>query len=167
MSKLTLPKITDEANRQLITWTRSHKVEHRLRLRAQLILDWIEGLTYTASGAKNGVSDATIAKWRRRFSAHGLPGLRDAPRPGQPVRYSEADRNRVIHLACQRTDSGTPRYSQHEIADRCGMSQSRVSDILRAANLKPHKTQYWRAEESGSSLRAEDDRYRRVIFGSS
>jgi transposase len=143
MSKLTLPDIPSEVKRQLITWAGSHKVEHRLRLRAQLILDWIDGDTYAASRAKNGVSDATIAKWRARFSAHGLDGLGDAPRPGQPARYSEADRNKVIHLACQRTDSGTPRYSQHAIAARCGMSQSLVSDILRAADLKPHKTEYW------------------------
>lgn len=143
MSQLTLPDITDEVKRQLITWVRSHKVEHRLRLRARLILDWVDGETYAVSRAKNEVTDATIAKWRGRFAARGLDGLGDAPRPGQPVRYGEADRNRVIHLACQRTESGTARYSQHEIAEQCGMSQSLVSDILRASDLKPHKTEYW------------------------
>lgn len=49
----------------------------------------------------------------------------------------------MIHLACQRTDSGTQRYSQQEIAKLCGMSQSWVSEILRKSDLKPHKTDYW------------------------
>ena len=64
MSQLTLPDITDEVKRQLITWVRSHKVEHRLRLRARLILDWVDGETYAVSRAKNEVTDATIAKCR-------------------------------------------------------------------------------------------------------
>src|SRR5699024_437101 len=33
--------------------------------------------------------------------------------------------------------------SQHEIAEMCGMSQSWVSEILRQADLKPHKMDYW------------------------
>ncbi|MDZ7717404.1 MAG: hypothetical protein U5K72_01130 [Balneolaceae bacterium] len=70
-------------------------------------------------------------------------GLVDAQRPGTPSIFTEADRNRVIHLACQRTESGTPRYSQHQIAEMCQMSQSWVSQILREADLKPHKTDYW------------------------
>lgn len=143
MSKISFPEIPPATHQQLISWVRSHKVEARLQLRAQLILDWKEGVTYKASAAKNTVREATIAKWRKRFAANGLDGLRDAPRPGQPVQFTEADRNTVIHLACQRTDSGTQLYSQQQIADRCGMSQSLVSDILRAADLKPHKTEYW------------------------
>jgi len=35
------------------------------------------------------------------------------------------------------------RYSQHQIAVTCQMSQSLVSPILREGDLKPHKTDYW------------------------
>ncbi|MGF1669149.1 MAG: IS630 family transposase [Balneolaceae bacterium] len=143
MSKLRFPEVSQQVKDQLITFARSHKVERRLHVRAQIILDWMNGLTYQASSEKNGVTKNVIGKWRRRFASDGLAGLTDAPRPGKPARITEADRNNVIHLACQRTDSGTQRYSQHEIADQCGMSQSWVSEILRAANLKPHKTDYW------------------------
>lgn len=54
------------------------------------------------------------------FATNQLDGLKDAPRPGKPARLTEADRKKVIHLAYQRTDSGTQRYSQHQIADMCG-----------------------------------------------
>ncbi|HKJ69352.1 MAG TPA: IS630 family transposase, partial [bacterium] len=57
--------------------------------------------------------------------------------------YTDADRARVIHLACQRTDSGTPVYSQQAMADQTGISQSWVSEILRAAALRPHTTDDW------------------------
>ncbi|HLR32320.1 MAG TPA: IS630 family transposase [Fodinibius sp.] len=103
----------------------------------------MRGLTYRASSEKRGVSENLIGKWRKRFADAGIEGLSEAPRPGRPAQFSEADRNKVIHLACQRTESGTQRYSQHEIAEQCGMSQSWVSEILRGAKLKPHKTDYW------------------------
>jgi transposase len=130
MSKLTLPEITKEDKAQLVTYARSEKAEYRMRSRAQIILDWMEGLTYSASGAKNDVSEVTINKWRRRFSEAGFEGLQDAPRSGRPREVDAEIRSRVIHLACQRTGSGTQKYSQHEIADQTHISQSHVSNIL-------------------------------------
>jgi transposase len=143
MSKFTFPEITEEDKAQLISYGRSGKVEYRMRLRAQIILDWMDGLTYSASCTNNDVSEVTISKWRRRFSKAGLAGLKDAPRSGKPREVDAETRSRVIHLACQRTDSGTQKYSQHEIADQTQISQSHVSNILQAAELKPHKTEYW------------------------
>jgi transposase len=144
MSKLTFPDLSQQVHDQLITYARSHnKVERRLNLRAQIILDWMNGLTYKTSSEKHGVTENVIGKWRKRFASDGLEGLTDAPRSGKPAQFTEADRNKVIHLACQRTESGTQRYSQHEIAERCGMSQSWVSEILQGADVKPHKTDYW------------------------
>jgi transposase len=142
-TKFHLPQINGETLTQLQHFARSHKGERRLVQRAQIILDWIDGLTYAQSSQKNQVTERVIAKWRGRFAAHGLTGLTDAPRSGRPPEYSEADRARVMHLACQRTASGTAQYSQQAIADQTGISQSWVSEILRGAALKPHKTDYW------------------------
>lgn len=118
-------------------------MERRLNLRAQIILDWKNGLTYKESSDKNRVTENVIGKWRKRFANDKLEGLLDAPRSGKPARLTEADRKKVIHLACQRTVSGTQQYSQTEIAQMCGMSQSWVSEILKKAKLRPHKTEYW------------------------
>ena len=43
----------------------------------------------------------TVRKWRGRFAARGLAGLKDLPRPGRPRRISAADRAAVVALACQ------------------------------------------------------------------
>lgn len=143
MAKRRSLSVSDKVKGQLLTYARSHKIERRLSLRAQIILDWVNGLTYKESSKKNQISEPSIAKWRKRFEQDGLAGLTDAQRPGAPATFTQADRNRVIHMACQRTESGTPRYSQHQIAEMCQMSQSFVSLILREADLKPHKTDYW------------------------
>lgn len=143
MDKLPFPVLSGQVKNQLLAYARSHKVERRLNLRARIILDWNNGLTYRASSEKLGVGENVIGKWRKRFASEGLAGLADARRSGKPAQFTEADRNKVIHLACQRTESGTQRYSQHEIANLCGMSQSWVSELLRGADLKPHKTEYW------------------------
>lgn len=143
MSRLKLPELTKEEQAQLISYTRMQKGERRLALRSQIILDWIKGLTYKQSAEKNQVAEAVITKWRKRFSENKLDGLADRKRPGKPATVTEAQRNKVIHLACQTTTSGTQKYSQHEIAAQVGISQSHVSNILQQNELKPHKTDYW------------------------
>lgn len=143
MAKLQRPSLTDQEKAQLFTYVRSQRGERRLALRSQIILDWVEGLTYKQSSQKNRVTERVIAKWRKRFAANRLDGLFDASGRGATLRFGEEDHNRVVHLACQRTESGTQAYSQHQIAEKTGMSQTQVSKILRSKKLKPHKTQYW------------------------
>lgn len=141
--KFRLPEISQETENQLISYTRGHKVEKRMALRARIILDWIIGLSYKASASKNGVTEMVIAKWRRRFSQYGIEGLKDAKRPGKPITISEEIRNKVIHMACSKPEDGRRKWSQQDIAEMTGISQSKVSKILLEAELRPHKTEYW------------------------
>jgi len=141
--KYNLPNIPQETKNQLIAYVNSHKVEHRMALRSQIILDWMEGLPYKASATKNGVTEMVIAKWRKRFSKDGLKGLMDAQRTGKPITISEEIRKKVIHLACSKPDDGRRKRSQKDIAELTGISQSKVSQILLENELRPHKTEYW------------------------
>lgn len=141
--KYSLPKISEETKSQLITYVKSQKVERRIALRSQIILDWIEGLSYKISALKNGVTEMAIAKWRRSFSQYGLEGLKDAHRSGKPITISEELRNTVIHYACSKPSDGRRKRSQKDIAKLTGISQSKVSQILLGASLRPHRTEYW------------------------
>lgn len=143
MIQLSLPELTTQEHSELLSNSRMQRGERRIALRSQIILDWIDGLTYKESAARNRVSEVVISKWRRRFSTNKLMGLIDQPRSGKPLSISLDQRNQVVHLACQTTQSGTQAYSQHEIASKVGISQSHVSNILREHKLKPHKTEYW------------------------
>lgn len=137
------PTINTQTKGQLLAYVNSHTAEQRMALRAQLILDWLDGLSYLESAKKNDVSEPTISKWRQRFKAQGLEGLRDKQRSGKPSAITVEQRKKVVHLACSKPSDGRQRRSQTEIAEQLQISQSMVSEILRAEHLQPHKTEYW------------------------
>lgn len=72
-----------------------------------------------------------------------LEGLKDAPRSGKPPIYTEKDKARVIHLACNKPTGGYTNHSQRRIAAEIGMSQTKVQNILSNHKLQPHKVHYW------------------------
>ena len=51
--------------------------------------------------AEMGISVDTARRWRGRFAARRLDGLKDLPRSGRPRRISAAERAAVVALACQ------------------------------------------------------------------
>src|SRR5438477_5447373 len=122
---------------------RSGKAEKRLVERARIILYWNEGKSFVETQQELGVSEVIINKWRQRFSKYGLEGLKDAPRSGKPPVYSAAKKASVIALATKRPGKGYTSWSQRRIAKQVGMSQSKIQQILKQADLKPHKIEYW------------------------
>lgn len=139
-TKLTLSEI-EEIELQSIA--RSTKAEKRMVERAKIILNWAEGKTFAQTREALGVSEVIINKWRSRFKKFSLEGLQDAPRSGKPVTYSAVEKARVIQLATEKPGKGYTRWSQRRIADKVGMSQSTIHGLLKAADLRPHKIEYW------------------------
>ena len=63
----------------------SQDPDARLALRAFIVLAVSEnGMTYRAVAKKLDTGVATVRRWRRRFEANGVQGLRDAARGGAP-----------------------------------------------------------------------------------
>ena len=94
----------------------------------------------------------TVRKWRKRFAADRLAGLRDAPRPGRPRRLPDAVRAQVIALACELpATSGVAlsRWSSfelaRELARRCQVrvSSSTVHRWLTDDALQPWRHRSW------------------------
>jgi transposase len=102
-----------------------------------------KGNSYDSIKAELRVGREAIAKWKKRFILLGIEGLKDAPRPGKPAIYDEADKARVIQKACSKPGGGYSNWSQRRIAKELGMSQSTVQGILKSHDLKPHKVEYW------------------------
>ena len=136
-------KLSDSDYQELLTWSRSHRLDHRFVIRAKIILLCAAEKSYEEINATLNIGKTAIAKWKKRFLKHGLDGLNDAPRSGKPRIYDEADRARVVQKACSVPEGGYSNWSQRRIAKELGMSQSKVHHILKENELKPHKVDYW------------------------
>jgi transposase len=80
---------------------RGAKTPHRDRVRAQIVLAAACSRPNARIAAGLGITVDMVRKWRGRFAAHGLGGLKDRPRTGRPRQISELDRAAVVSLACQ------------------------------------------------------------------
>ena len=69
--------------------------------------------------------------------------MKDAPRKGKPPVISQEKKLLVIQKACSKPEGGYTNWSQARIAKEVGISQSKVFQILKETDLKPHKTEYW------------------------
>jgi putative transposase len=143
MAKRTSIVISKEILTELQTIARSTTAESRMVLRSKIILLWHQGLSFAETQSELGVSEVIINKWRSRFSEKGMDGLRDLPRSGKPPVITAAQKTQVINLATSKPGKGYINWSERRIAEATGMSQSKVHEILREADLKPHKTEYW------------------------
>ena len=136
-------ELTESDRVELLPRSRSQRLSHRFVVRAKIILFCAEEKTYDEIISAVGVSRRVIAKWKNRFLAHGIDGLNDSPRSGKPRIYTESDRVRVVQKACSKPEGGYSNWSQRRIAKELGMSQSKVHQILKENELKPHKVEYW------------------------
>jgi len=136
----------------LMARARSARGPYRDRVRAAIVLAAAAGQGNTAIAAELGVCTDTVRKWRRRFAASRLPGLKDAPRSGRPPVFTAADRAEVIALACALpAESGVPlsKWSGPELAGelsaRRGIaaSASTIGRWLASDALKPWQHRSW------------------------
>lgn len=123
--------------------SRSHKLDSRYVLRSRIILYSLEGKMLDEIMELVGATRMVVNKWRNRFRASGIEGLKDAARSGKPAIFDATDEARVIQKACEKPGEGYTNWSQRRIAEEVGMSQSKVHQILKKAALKPHKVEYW------------------------
>ena len=136
-------KVTDEQLKELTVMSRSLKLESRYVMRSKVILLSLEGKTLDHIVKNSGLSRKIVNKWRQRFKMHGVIGLKDAQRPGKKPTISPEQKTMVIQKACSKPGGGYTNWSQSRIAKEIGISQSRVHQILKEADIKPHKIEYW------------------------
>jgi transposase len=132
---------------------RGAKTAHRDWLRAQIVLAAAHGRASARIAADLHISVDTVRKWRGRFAARGLDGLKDLPRCGRPRRISALERAAVCALACQLpAATGVPlsRWTAPELAAELAaqglaspISPSSVLRILAEHPIKPWRYPSW------------------------
>jgi transposase len=136
-------EVTEDQRKELTVMSRSLKLESRYVVRSKVILLSSEGKTLDSIIQSTGLSRKVVNKWRQRFKIFGVAGLKDAQRPGKVPIISPEQKTMVIQKACSKPAGGYTNWSQSRIAKEIGISQSRVFQILKEADLKPHKIEYW------------------------
>ncbi|WP_240496838.1 helix-turn-helix domain-containing protein [Streptomyces torulosus] len=130
-----------------------HKTEHRLRMRAQVVLHAARERSNARIARETGLHLDTVRCWRGRFVEHGPAGLSDRERSGRPPSFTALQVAQVKALACRLpAESGVPlaRWSCPELAREvvaqaiaCSVSASTVRRWLTDDALKPWQHQSW------------------------
>ena len=146
-------RLTASQRQRLTKIARGHTSLYRDRLRAQIVLDADDDYPNAAIARRCRVSVDTVRKWRGRFAAEGMGGLRDRKRAGRPPRFSAVQRAQVKALACELpATSGVPlsRWSAAELANEAvaagiveGICACTVARWLRRDALKPWQYRSW------------------------
>ncbi|MEU4588058.1 IS630 family transposase [Kitasatospora aureofaciens] len=130
-----------------------HKTEHRMRLRAQVVLRAARGRSNARIAREMSLHLGTVRTWRIRFAEQGLPGLADRKRTGRPPVFSPLQVAHVKALACQLpAETAVPlaRWSCPELAREAiqrgiaaFLSASTVRRWLAHDALKPWQHRSW------------------------
>jgi transposase len=106
-----------------------------LALRARIVLGCSDGRSNRAVARSIGMTTQTVGKWRRRFLAQRLRGLRDQPRSGAPRSISDALVEAVLAKTLHEHPPDASRWSSRRLASALGISQRAVLRIWRAFEL--------------------------------
>jgi transposase len=118
-------------------------MQYRYAQRAKIILMASEGKSNDEIAVASGLAKAAVCKWKRRFAERRIDGLRDLPRSGAPARYTHRDVLKVVNTACSKPKAA--RWTVRDLAEASGtgMKKSRVHQILKSLDLKPHQHRMW------------------------
>lgn len=118
---------------------RSPKAPQSLVSRAKVILFTAAGQRAEEVAAAVGTTTRAVYRWRKRFKDHGLEGLQDRPRPGQPKKLSEKVIKEVLRLSVECIPKEATHWSVRLMAKAAGITTWQVRQVWDAADLKPHR----------------------------
>ena len=101
--------LSEEERAFLEAQVRRHKAARSLSDRCRMILLCAGGPHGKEVGARLGVHEHTVGKWRRRFVKDRIEGLTDECRPGRPRTVSDDQ----VAAAIERTLNSTPKDATH------------------------------------------------------
>jgi len=133
--------IEDRAS--LVALTKSRTAAARAVERARIILACLEGKEIQQVARELRVSIPSVSKWRQRFSLWGLRGLQDRSRPGKPVTYGAAFRNRVLATLEEPPPPGMSHWDGPAVAEKLDASVHAVWRVLRREGLYLQRRRSW------------------------
>jgi len=148
MPVAVLPKLNGTERRVMDRLLATESLNHRQATRLQVVLGRADGKTTTEIASVLRIHVETVSDIVHRFNQYGVDGLLKQPnhKPGKaPV--SQDVVNRVLKLVQSKRPEAATHWSTREIAKRIGISHTKVHQILRAHDLKPHLVEHFRSSD--------------------
>lgn len=133
--------LSDEERSFLEAQVRRHKAARSLSDRCRMILLCAERFYSKEVGARLGVHEHTVGKWRRRFVKDRVEGLTDEYRPGRPRTVSDEQVAAVIERTLNSTPKDATHWSIRSKAAATGLSHTTIRRIWAAFGLQPHRSE--------------------------
>jgi transposase len=133
--------LSEDERAELRALAARRKTAQALALRARILLLAGDGITNKEVAARLAIDPVTVGKWRRRFLADRLDGLRDEPRCGAPRTVEDARIEAVIVRTLESLPADATHWSSRGMAKASGLSTSTVQRIWRAFGLQPHRAE--------------------------
>ena len=124
------------ASLELMTRRTASKRESQ---RAQLILDYEDGLSKSEISRKHQLHRNRVIEWIERFRKNGVAGLEELPGRGRPEEYSVAQKQQVVERVCTAPPKGLGRWTVRALASELRIDKDKVHRILEEYDLHPHK----------------------------
>jgi transposase len=141
MSTRTPLNLTDVERDELRALVRAPRAPRALADRCRVMLLDEQGLTYAAIGAKIGMREQTVLKWRGRFLGGRLAALKDKPRPGIKRTITNEMVAEVVRKTLEEKPPDATHWSTRSMAAATGISRTSINTIWNAFNLQPHRSE--------------------------
>lgn len=138
-NKRRVVALSESDRKELERLCRSGSASKSIVERARIILLASQGLAAEQIALAVGTSANSVRKWRQRFSAVGIEGLKDAPRSGAPRKLDPDKASEILKLTVERVPRGATHWSVRLMAKETGVSLRQVFNVWKAADLKPHR----------------------------
>ena len=132
--------LTEEERRDLERYERGRTTAQALAVRARIVLRCATGKPNSEVARELDLDPGVVGKWRNRFVKLRVAGLADSPRPNVHRKLEDEQVEEVIRRTLESMPKGATHWSSRKMAKQTGVSQSSVSRIWRAFQLKPHRT---------------------------
>src|SRR5215472_2320823 len=130
---------------ELEAWLRPQTGSRALAMRARIILGSADGESIRELAERLEVSEVTVCRWRNRYRAQGLAGLRTRARSGRRRRISPADERRVV-AATMRAPVAATHWSARRLAKEVRLSPATVHRIWQKYGLQPHRLEHFKVQ---------------------
>jgi transposase len=134
--------LTKEEREILVDWSRGRSTEHRLVMRAQIILLAADGRQNQQICNELAITAPTVQLWRDRFVEGGIDAIAsDAPRSGRPPTIAQDKIKAVVETTMNCLPENATHWSTRSMAAEQGISKDSIRRIWHQHSLQPHRVE--------------------------